>query len=72
MSVRDETEVERLKRWHQEATLYRDALKLENEKLKRKVERMFYWACKASVALDNQDHEHAVDAINRAKFAANS
>lgn len=54
------------------AFMMKEALERENQNLRKKVERMFDWSCKASVALDNQDYEHAVDCIERAKLAANS
>lgn len=65
-------ELERWKTWCTDAQQMRDAYSRENTKLSRKVKLMFDWVCKAGAALDNQDHEHAVDCLAKAKLAANS
>lgn len=67
----EESELDRLKRWHQGASLSRDAYKRENELLAARVKRIFDLACEARAALERQDTESARDLLARATLAAN-
>jgi hypothetical protein len=67
-----EEELDRWKRWCVDARMSRDALKLENEKLRGKVQVLFDAICSADAVLDCQKGELARDILVRAKFAANT
>jgi hypothetical protein len=54
------------------ATLAREALERENDKLRDRVKRVFDCACEAAAAHEKQAPDGARDFLARAKFAANS
>lgn len=55
-------EIERLKQWHMDASLMRDALKIENAALRTRLERVHSMICSALV----QQSDEARDILQRA------
>lgn len=62
----DAEAIERLKQWHMDAEMTRDALQRENDALRSKLSRAHFMFCEVNAALNAQQTE---DAHSRAKLA---
>lgn len=61
-----EDQIERLKQWHMDAAMERDAYKRENEALRSKLNRAYFTICEANAELHTQNTDEASDVLKRA------